>query len=544
MDIVAEIEKILKILQEEKFNPQYDFTEIKGDPGQVSAVADIVFSARIDKTMKEIQKILPDAAEFFTYSGKIEDGKLDYVDGYYVLLDLFEDLLQQAKSRGESVGKKTGILEAKSGHSFLYQMKMEETLLNEKRGKFMGKRTGILESFSEWQKLEERHHYSDSIVQGVPDKGTIEHRMLWAYDVLREELKYQKAHGKLNKPDDLLIRLTSRLKSCIAAFLHVPENREKMHQYYNDMNEAETHEVEIRGDKKVRAVKPDIVAWALQDPTSGGISAEYRKAKDWKTTFEKLWPEVVKIYHEQQKREGEEAIVKNFLDKIAGSRSPSLTLEEQEEFWKIAYRDRPMKDLNIFLTGRPYFHWRSMSYSNEKPNRKGGGRLFVTMPESCFLGGLDHTQNFVKNKMPKLWKKYTFESEIFYTSVGEAFKDFSEILDDKNVPWEEEKKGKFKIYHAKRLVFDKGGLVDFLAAKVPSIYRVVENAISVVRRKWQIEEVSDKITPDIREKDLFLEIDLKEIPILKKKYEDVDKDFEKFVSANKGAFVSKKTGIL
>jgi hypothetical protein len=73
---------------------------------------------------------------------------------------------------------------------------------------------------------------------------------------------------------------------------------------------------------------------------------------------------------------------------------------------------------------------------------------------------------------------------------------------------------------------------------------VVENAISVVRKKWQIEEVSDKITPDVREKDLFLEIDLKEIPILKKKYEDVDKDFEKFVSTNKGAFVSKKTGIL
>jgi len=96
MDIVVEIENILKTLREEKFNPQYDFTEIKGDPGQVSAVADIVFSARIDKTMKEIQKILPDAAEFFTYSGKIEDGKLDYVDGYYVLLDLFEDLLQQA----------------------------------------------------------------------------------------------------------------------------------------------------------------------------------------------------------------------------------------------------------------------------------------------------------------------------------------------------------------------------------------------------------------------------------------------------------------
>ena len=472
MDIVVEIENILKTLREEKFNPQYDFTEIKGDPGQVSAVADIVFSARIDKTMKEIQKILPDAAEFFTYSGKIEDGKLDYVDGYYVLLDLFEDLLQQAKSRGESVGKKTGILEAKSGHSFLYQMKMEETLLkkvrtirkivekwvkedrfkgiefgisgtagfkenvltishensekqvwitsglsvilkkinpstkkwktfeelgtaknseelreifthaicqafdfphpawfNEKRGKFMGKRTGILESFSEWQKLEERHHYSDIIVQGVPDKGTIEHRMLWAYDVLREELKYQKAHGKLNKPDDLLIRLTSRLKSCIAAFLHVPENREKMHQYY--MNEAETHEVKIDGrrDKKVRSYRPDIVAWALQDPTSGGITDDYKRAKDWKATFEKLWPEVVKIYHEQQKREGEEAIVKNFLDKIAGSRSPSLTLEEQEEFWKIAYRDRPMKDLNIFLTGRPYFHWRSMSYSNEKPNR-------------------------------------------------------------------------------------------------------------------------------------------------------------------------------
>lgn len=243
-----------------------------------------------------------------------------------------------------------------------------------------------------------------------------------------------------------------------------------------------------------------------------------KASKDPKATFQKMWPQIIRLYNKLKQVEGNKYIWYKFLEKISGRNKPKLTLEEQ----KFLYKHK--------LTA-PSFIWEFISGNDKQFNLNGsmfldttldlyryeslplGGRIAQTIPELLLITfhatikqqclamsmNLDKFFTFIKmfigDKTIQSWTRqglvYRIGSTTEKRKVYPATTDISGIFNFIST-WNKMDYNNTEVFYGKTTYFDLETYINFIRAKLDfDMYNDNEHEIliykgSVLPNKFKI----------------------------------------------------------